>query len=319
MPKSRNMTESGFKLPSVDDLFNAPGTRADENITASGIKDIPIAEIDDFPEHPFKIRNDEDMTQLAESIKEHGVITPATVRRKDDGRYEMISGHRRKFASSLLGIETLRCEVVDISRDEAVLQMVESNFHREKILPSEKGFAYKMRLEAMKRQGKRTDLTSTPVVSKSRTNEILGAEVGESREQIRRYICLTNLIPELLNLVDEERIKMRPAVELSYLTEEEQRTVFEAIQTYDCTPSHAQTITMRKKSENGELDFDAVDDIMSEEKPNQKERITLNSERVRKYIPKKVKVEETEAYIIKALEFYKRYMEKQATHNREER
>lgn len=323
MPKSRNTTESGFKLPSVDDLFNSPGTRAEENIAASGIKDIPIAEIDDFPEHPFKIRNDEDMTQLAESIKEHGVITPATVRRKDDGRYEMISGHRRKFASSLLGIETLRCEVVDISRDEAVLQMVESNFHREKILPSEKGFAYKMRLEAMKRQaGRPSKENASPLatnLSKGRSDEELGELVGESKDQIRRYIRLTYLIPELIELVDDERIKMRPAVELSYLTEEEQRTVFEAIQTYDCTPSHAQTITMRKKSESGELDFDSVDDIMSEEKPNQRERITLNSERVRKYIPKKVKVEETEAYIIKALEFYKRYMEKQAAHNREER
>lgn len=322
MPKSRNTTENGFKLPSVDDLFNSSGTREEENNTASGIKDIPIAEIDDFPDHPFKIRNDEDMAQLAESIKEHGVITPATVRRKDDGRYEMISGHRRKFASSLLGIETLRCEVVDISRDEAVLQMVESNFHREKILPSEKGFAYKMRLDAMKRQGKRTDLTSSPLATKLQNNRSdveLGELVGESKDQIRRYIRLTYLIPELLELVDDERIKMRPAVELSYLTKEEQHAVFESIQAYDCTPSHAQTIIMRKKSENGELDADTVEDIMSEEKPNQKERITLNSERARKYIPKNVKVEETEAYIIKALEFYRRHLEKQAEHNREER
>lgn len=323
MPKNRNATGNDFKLPSVDDLFCTPETRGEENMTTSGIRDIPISEIDNFPEHPFKIRDDADMEQLTESIKEHGVITPATVRRKEDGRYELISGHRRKYASVRLGMETLRCEIVDISKDEAVLQMVESNFHREKIFPSEKAFAYKMRLEAMKRQGKRTDLTSVPLAQKlegKSSREKLGELVGESQDQIRRYIRLTELIPGLLDLVDEERIKMRPAVELSYLPNEEQRLVLESIQAYDCTPSHAQTIIMRRKSESGELDEEAVEDIMSEEKPNQKERITLNSERVRKYIPQKIEVAKTEDYIIKALEFYQKHLEKQAAaKEREER
>lgn len=324
MPKNRNATGNDFKLPSVDDLFCTPETRGEENMTTSGIRDIPISEIDNFPEHPFKIRDDADMEQLTESIKEHGVITPATVRRKEDGRYELISGHRRKYASVRLGMETLRCEVVDISKDEAVLQMVESNFHREKILPSEKGFAYKMRLEAMKRQaGRPSKENASPLatnLSKGRSDEELGELMGESKDQIRRYIRLTELIPGLLDLVDEERIKMRPAVELSYLPKEEQRLVLESIQAYDCTPSHAQTIIMRRKSESGELDEEAVEDIMSEEKPNQKERITLNSERVRKYLPQKIAVAKTEDYIIKALEFYQKHLEKQAAaKEREER
>lgn len=322
MPKNRNTTGNGFKLPSVDDLFNPSGTREEENNTASGIKDIPIAEIDDFPDHPFKVRNDDDMRKLVESVSEYGVLEPALVRPRAEGGYEMIAGHRRKMASELSGKQEIPCIIRKLTDDEATIIMVDSNLQREKILPSEKAFAYKMKLDAMKRQGKRTDLTSDPLGPKlngSRSNEKLSAETGDSETQIKRYIRLTYLIPGLLDLVDDERIKMRPAVELSYLTKEEQNSVFEAIQAYDCTPSHAQTITMRKKSENGELDADTVEDIMSEEKPNQKERITLNSERVRKYIPKKVKVEETEAYIIKALDFYRRHLEKRAEHNREER
>ena len=210
--------KSDFTLPTLDDLFSTQEMRDDAKLAK--IRDIPLELIDDFPDHPFKVRDDEDMMQLVESVKERGVITPATVRQKEDGRYELVSGHRRKRACELSGFETLRCEVVDLTRDEATILMVESNFQRSQILPSEKAYAYKMRLEAMNRQGQRTDLTSTPVVSKLRTNETLGNEVGESREQIRRYIRLTNLVPELLDLVDEGRMKMRPAVEISFLDED---------------------------------------------------------------------------------------------------
>lgn len=220
--------KSDFTLTKLDDLFTTQAQRDEEQL--SKIRDIPLELIDDFPDHPFKVRDDEDMMQLVESVKERGVITPATVRQKEDGRYELVSGHRRKRACELAGFETLRSEIVDLNRDEATILMVESNFQRSEILPSEKAFAYKMRLEAMKRQGQRTDLTSTPLVEKLAGKDALsvsriGEEVGESREQIRRYIRLTNLVPELLEFVDEGRIKMRPAVELSYLDEDCQRDV----------------------------------------------------------------------------------------------
>ena len=241
--------KSDFTLTRLDDLFSTQEQRDEEKL--SKIRDIPLELIDDFPDHPFKVRDDEDMQQLVESIKERGVITPATVRQKEDGRYELISGHRRKRACELAGFDTLRCEVVDLNRDEATILMVESNFQRSQILPSEKAYAYKMRLDAMNRQGQRTDLTSTPLVSKSRTNEELGNQVGESREQIRRYVRLTNLVPELLEFVDEGRIKMRPAVELSYLDEDCQRDVVDEIDLNDATPSHDQTIRMRKLFNEG--------------------------------------------------------------------
>ena len=268
--------------------------------------------IDDFPDHPFKVRDDEDMQQLVESIKERGVITPATVRQKEDGRYELISGHRRKRASELAGFDTLRCEVVDLNRDEATILMVESNFQRSQILPSEKAYAYKMRLEAMNRQGQRTDLTSTPLVSKSRTNEELGNQVGESREQIRRYVRLTNLVPELLEFVDEGRIKMRPAVELSYLDEDSQRDVVDEIDMNDATPSHDQTIRMRKFFDEGKLTTEAIQAIMSEEKPNQKEKIVLRGDRVRQLIPKNIPVSQTEEFVCKALEHYNKFLKQRA-------
>ena len=210
--------KSDFTLTRLDDLFSTQEQRDDEKL--SKIKDIPLTEIDDFPDHPFKVRDDEDMAQLVESVKERGVITPATVREKEDGRYELISGHRRKIACELAGFETLRCEVVDLNRDEATILMVESNYQRSQILPSEKAFAYKMRLEAMKRQGQRTDLTSSPVGTKLRTADEIAQECGDSRNQIHRYVRLTNLVPELLDYVDEGRIKMRPAIELSYLDED---------------------------------------------------------------------------------------------------
>lgn len=302
--------KSDFALPTLDDLFSTQQER--EEAKLEKIRDIPLELIDDFPDHPFHVRDDDDMVQLIESIKTNGVLTPAVLRQKEDGRYEIVSGHRRKRACELAGLTTLRSEIKDLTRDEAVVYMVESNFQRTTILPSEKAFAYKMRLEAMNRQGQRSDLTSTPVVSKLRTNEKLGSEVGESREQIRRYIRLTNLIPEILQLVDEGRIKMRPAVELSYLDEDSQRDVVLQIDINDCTPSHDQTIRMRKMFESGKLTTEAVEAIMSEEKPNQRERIVLHGDRVRSLIPKSVKLKDTEDYVCKALEHYRRYLRSRA-------
>ena len=300
--------KSDFTLTSLDDLFKTQEIRDDEKL--SRIRDIPLSEIDDFPEHPFKVKDDEDMIQLIESVKERGVITPATVRQKDDGRYELISGHRRKRASELAGLDTLRCEVVDLTRDEAIILMVESNYQRSQILPSEKAFAYKMRLDAMKRQGERTDLTSRPVGTKLSVAE-LSDDVGDSERQIHRYIRLTNLVPELLEFVDEGRIKMRPAVELSYLDEDSQRDVVDEIDMNELTPSHDQTIRMRKFFNEGKLTTEVIQAIMSEEKPNQKEKIILRGERVRSLIPKSVSISETEDYVCKALEHYAKFLKRE--------
>ena len=306
--------KSDFTLPTLDDLFSTQELRDDAKL--SKIRDIPLELIDDFPDHPFKVRDDEDMIQLVESIKERGVITPATVRQKEDGRYELISGHRRKRACELAGFEALRCEVVDLDRDAATVLMVESNYQRSQILPPEKAFAYKMRLEAMNRQaGRPRKENPTPVVSDfdgQRTNEVLGNEVGESREQIRRYIRLTNLVPELLDLVDEGKIKMRPAVELSYLDEDSQRAVVDEIDLNQCTPSHDQTIRMRKFFTEGKLTPEVVSAIMSEEKPNQREKIVLRGDKVRSLIPKNIPVSQTEEYVVKALEHYSRFLRQRA-------
>ena len=306
--------KSDFTLPTLDDLFSTQEMRDDAKLAK--IRDIPLELIDDFPDHPFKVRDDEDMMQLVESVKERGVITPATVRQKEDGRYELVSGHRRKRACELAGFETLRCEVVDLTRDEATILMVESNFQRSQILPSEKAFAYKMRLEAMNRQaGRPKKENRTPVVSdfeRQRTNEVLANEVGESREQIRRYIRLTNLVPELLDLVDEGRMKMRPAVEISFLDEDCQRDLVDEIDLNDCTPSHDQTIRMRKMFEEKKLTPEAIQAIMSEQKPNQRERIVLSGDKVRQYIPKNIPLNQTEDYVCKALEHYAGYLRKRA-------
>ena len=307
--------KSDFTLTKLDDLFTTQAQRDEEQL--SKIRDIPLELIDDFPDHPFKVRDDEDMMQLVESVKERGVITPATVRQKEGGRYELVSGHRRKRACELAGFETLRSEIVDLNRDEATILMVESNFQRSEILPSEKAFAYKMRLEAMKRQGQRTDLTSTPLVEKLAGKDALsvsriGEEVGESREQIRRYIRLTNLVPELLEFVDEGRIKMRPAVELSYLDEDCQRDVVDEIDLNDATPSHDQTIRMRKLFNEGNLTTEAIHAVMSEEKPNQKEKIVLRGDRVRQLIPKNIPVSQTEDFVCKALEHYNKFLRNRA-------
>ena len=306
--------KSDFTLPTLDDLFSTQELRDDAKL--SKIRDIPLELIDDFPDHPFKVRDDEDMIQLVESVKERGIITPATVRQKEDGRYELISGHRRKRACELAGFEALRCEVVDLDRDAATVLMVESNYQRSQILPSEKAFAYKMRLEAMNRQaGRPRKENPTPVVSDldgQRTNEILGNEVGESREQIRRYIRLTSLVPELLDLVDEGKIKMRPAVELSYLDEDSQRAVVDEIDLNQCTPSHDQTIRMRKFFTDGKLTPEVVSAIMGEEKPNQREKIVLRGDKVRSLIPKNIPVSQTEDYVVKALEHYSRFLRQRA-------
>ena len=306
--------KSDFTLPTLDDLFSTQELRDDAKL--SKIRDIPLELIDDFPDHPFKVRDDEDMIQLVESVKERGIITPATVRQKEDGRYELISGHRRKRACELAGFEALRCEVVDLDRDAATVLMVESNYQRSQILPSEKAFAYKMRLEAMNRQaGRPRKENPTPVVSDldgQRTNEILGNEVGESREQIRRYIRLTNLVPELLDLVDEGKIKMRPAVELSYLDEDSQRAVVDEIDLNQCTPSHDQTIRTRKFFTDGKLTPEVVSAIMGEEKPNQREKIVLRGDKVRSLIPKNIPVSQTEDYVVKALEHYSRFLRQRA-------
>ena len=269
--------------------------------------------IDDFPDHPFKVRDDEDMMQLVESVKERGVITPATVRQKEDGRYELVSGHRRKRACELAGFETLRSEIVDLNRDEATILMVESNFQRSEILPSEKAFAYKMRLEAMKRQaGRPRKENVSPVGTNLRTDEQIAQETGDSRNQIHRYVRLTNLVPELLEFVDEGRIKMRPAVELSYLDEDCQRDVVDEIDLNDATPSHDQTIRMRKLFNEGNLTTEAIHAVMSEEKPNQKEKIVLRGDRVRQLIPKNIPVSQTEDFVCKALEHYNKFLRNRA-------
>lgn len=306
--------KSDFTLPTLDDLFSTQELRDDAKL--SKIRDIPLELIDDFPDHPFKVRDDEDMIQLVESVKERGVITPATVRQKEDGRYELISGHRRKRACELAGFENLRCEVVDLDRDAATVLMVESNYQRSQILPSEKAFAYKMRLEAMKRQaGRPSKENSVPVAQNyegKTSRELLGEQVGESQDQVRRYIRLTNLVPELLDLVDEGKIKMRPAVELSYLDEDSQRAVVDEIDLNQCTPSHDQTIRMRKFFTGGKLTPEVVSAIMSEEKPNQREKIVLRGDKVRSLIPKNIPVSQTEDYVVKALEHYSRFLRQRA-------
>ena len=305
--------KSDFTLTRLDDLFTTQAQREEERL--SKIRDIPLELIDDFPDHPFKVRDDEDMQQLVESIKERGVITPATVRQKEDGRYELVSGHRRKRASKLAGFETLRCEVVDLNRDEATILMVESNFQRSQILPSEKAFAYKMRLDAMKRQAGRPAKNYSPVGNNyefAKSSDELADKTGESKNQIYRYVRLTNLVPELLEFVDEGRIKMCPAVELSYLDEDCQRDVVDEIDLNDATPSHDQTIRMRKLFNEGNLTTEAIHAVMSEEKPNQKEKIVLRGDRVRQLIPKNIPVSQTEDFVCKALEHYNKFLRNRA-------
>ena len=311
MARSR---ETKIELTAYDDLFQTDESREEEKL--SKIRDIPISEIDEFPDHPFKVLMDEDMEQLVESIKRNGVMTPATVRLKEDGRYELISGHRRKKACELAGLETLKCEVKELTRDEAIIVMVESNLQRSTILPSEKAFAYKMRLEAMNRQGQRTDLTSSPMGTKLRSDAKLAEKVGESRNQIQRYIRLTELVPEILQMVDERQIAFRPAVEISYLTEEQQYTLLEAMSYNDATPSLAQAIKMKKFMQDGKLTDEVIQSIMEEEKPNQREKPVFRDERITKLIPKSVPKGQEADFVVKALEFYNRHLQRQKAQER---
>lgn len=297
-----------------DELFMNDKGREENRLPK--IYDIPLTEIDDFPGHPFKVRMDEDMDNLVQSVKDRGIITPITLRKKEDGRYEIVSGHRRKKACSLAGMSTVKAEVKELTRDEATILMVESNLQRTTILPSEKAFSYKMRLEAMNRQGSRFDLTSTPVESKSRSNEKLGSQVGESREQIRRYIRLTNLIDPILSMVDDSKIAFRPAVELSYLTKEQQVVLYDVMTLNEATPSLAQAIRMKELAQMGELNSDTIQNIMDEQKPNQKEKISFSTDNLRPYLPKGIQPHQTKDYVIKALQFYQKFQEQKKEHGR---
>ena len=303
------MPKIDLGLTAYDEMFMTDQERTDAKLPR--IYDIPLDQIDDFPDHPFKVRMDEDMDQLVQSIKERGLITPITLRTKDDGRYEIVSGHRRKKACELAGLPTVKAEIREMSRDEAIILMVESNLQRSVILPSEKAFSYKMRLEAMKRQGQRTDLTSSPVETKLRSTEQIAQTVSDSRAQIDRFIRLTELIPELLQMVDDGKIAMRPAVELSYLTKKEQQWLAEAIDYADCTPSHTQAIRMRAFSKDGNLGPHVIENILNEEKPNQVEKISLKYNDAKRFIPSSVPIQKAGEYIMKALEFYQRYQERQ--------
>ena len=310
---------SKIELTAYDDLFETDESRAEAAL--SKIRDISISEIDEFPDHPFKVLMDEDMEQLVESVRRNGVMTPATVRLKEDGRYELISGHRRKKACELAGIETLKCEVKELTRDEAIIVMVESNLQRSIILPSEKAFAYKMRLEAMKRQGQRNDLTYPPMVDKLTGKEALtaskiGKDTGESHEQIRRFIRLTELVPEILQMVDDRQIAFRPAVEISYLSEEQQYTLLEAMSYNDATPSLAQAIKMMKFMQEGKLTDEVISSIMEEEKPNQREKPAFRDERITKLIPKSIPRGQETDFVVKALEFYNRHLQRNKAHER---
>lgn len=298
--------EIKMPLPSAADLFSTQEERDNEG--RESVREIPLEEISDFPNHPFKVKMDESMADMAESVKQYGVLVPALVREKPEGGYEMIAGHRRKMASELAEKKEIPCIVRNLTDDEAIIIMVDSNLQREQILPSEKAFAYKMKLDAMKRQGQRTDLTSTPVGQKlgKYSVEVLGESVGESRSQIQRYIRLTELITPILDMVDSGKIAIRPAVELSYLPKEQQTALLDTMQLEDCTPSHAQAIKMRKFSEEGRLNEDVILSILSEEKGNQKEQFRMPKERISKYFSPGTPAKQMEDTIVKALELYRK-------------
>ena len=296
-------------LTSLDSLFTTQEQR--DEAKRDSVQDIPISQISDFPEHPFKVKQDEAMLEMAESVRQYGVLVPGLVRQLEDGSYQMVSGHRRKLASELAGRDTIPCIVRDLTDDEAVIIMVDSNLQRERALPSEKAFAYKMKLDAMRRQGQRTDLTSTPVVEKLKgkdalSSAIVGKTSGDSYEQVRRFIRLTNLIPEILDMVDDGRIAFRPAVELSYLAEQEQCALYDTMGREDCTPSLAQAIKMKAFSRDGKLTDAVILSIMEEEKPNQKEQFRIPKERISKYFKPGTPARTMEDTIIKALDYYRK-------------
>ena len=294
--------EERMHFPKIDDFFTTQKERDEQKLEK--VEKIAVSSISNFPNHPYQVKDNEEMEDFVENIKQKGVIHPVIVRPKEDGTYEMISGHRRKRACELAGIKEIPAIVRDMSDEDAIIYMVDSNKQREKILPSEKAFAYKMKLEAMKRQGQRNDLTSRPMVDKLKSADIMGEEVGESGRQIQRYIRLTELIPELLQLVDDEKMKLRPAVEISYLTKSEQEYVFEAMEYNEVFPSHPQARELKKLSTEGKLTDDEIDRIMSEEKPNQKENIKFSVDKVRGYFPKEYTPTEMQNIIVKLLENY---------------
>lgn len=297
-----------FKL---DDFFTTQEQRDEEK--KDKVEEIELSLIDDFPNHPFHVVENDELKKLQESIRVQGVLDPILVRPKENGRYEIVSGHRRRKASELIGLEKIKCIIKDYTDDEAIINMVDSNLHRERILPSEKAFAYKMKLEAMNHQGKKLD-TLTPVVSKLRTNELLGEQTGDSREQIRRYVRLTYLVPELLQMVDNAElgespaIAFRPAVELSYLKVEEQKSLVDSIGYNDATPSLEQSLRLKKLSQTNKLDIDAIDDILSEEKANQIPRLRIREDVIRKAIPKNIRVDNMEEFVMKAVEYYSNHL-----------
>lgn len=291
----------------LDDLFSTDESRAEAQLEK--VIKLNPDEISDFPNHPFKVKQDDDMAEMVESIKKYGVLVPALVRPKEDGGYEMVAGHRRKFAASLAGVSEIPCIVRSLTDDEATIVMVDSNLQREKILPSEKAFAYKMKLEAIKRQGRRTDLTSAPLEPKlkgSRSNEELAANSPDSRSQIQRYIRLTELIPPVLQMVDDGKIAFRPAVELSYLSKEQQESLYSTMECEDCTPSLAQAIKMKEFSKDGKLTDEVILSILQEEKPNQREQFKIPKERISKYFAPGTPAQKIEDTIIKALELYRK-------------
>lgn len=300
-------------LTGYDELFMDDKER--QEIRLPRIHDIPLDLIDDFPGHPYQVRMDEDMDQLVESIKERGIITPVTLRPKDDGRYEMVSGHRRKKACEIAGMTTIKADVRDMSRDDAIILMVESNLQRSVILPSEKAFSYKMRLEAMKRQAGRPGKENGGPVGHNldgqKSRDVLAGMSDDSARQIQRYIRLTHLIPEILQMVDEGKIAFRPAVEISYLTQDEQKWLLEGMEYADATPSLAQAIKLKNLSNTGSLDYDAIEDMLSEEKPNQREKFSFRADRLRRYIPDSVPFNQTEDFVCKALEHYQQFLERQ--------
>ena len=298
----------------LDDLFSTDESRAE--VQLEKIVMLNPANISDFPNHPFKVKQDEAMAEMVDSVKQYGVLVPALVRPKADGSYEMIAGHRRKCAATLAGITEMPCIVRNLTDDEATIIMVDSNLQRETILPSEKAFAYKMKLEAIKRQGQRSDLTSTPLVSKSRSNEELGQKNGDSREQVRRYIRLTELIPPMLDMVDNGKIAFRPAVELSYLSKEQQQSLYDTMECEDCTPSLAQAIKMKEFSRDGKLTEEVILSIMQEEKPNQREKPAFRDERITRLIPKSIPRGQETDFVIRALEFYNRHLQRRRDQER---
>ena len=315
MPKGANID---LGLTGYAELFMDDAGRAEAKLPR--IHEIPLDQIDDFPDHPFKVKLDEDMDQLVQSIMDRGVITPITLRPKEDGRYEIVAGHRRRKACEIAGLPTVKAEIRDLTRDEAIILMVESNLQRSTILPSEKAFSYKMRLEALNRQGKRNDLTCSPVGNKSygvKTASLVGQETGDSKSQVFRYIRLTYLVTDLLDMVDEGKIALRPAVELSYLTEQEQTDLVETIAYEDATPSLAQAIKMREFSKTGRLNSDVILSIMCEKKPNQAEKISFRTDRLRQYLPKNITPKQTEEYVLKALEHYQRFQERKKSQKQE--